>query len=300
MRHSRSGEFAKALAHGTDSAGPTHWTEVAKDPNDAQAVVTRARLLQSAWRPPITDRLAFLESRCRDRRVLDIGCVAHDAARMQSPDWAHRRLASVAAKCVGVDVLDEGVAAMRQLGFTAVAHDLTTGLGPVTEDAPFDVIVAGELIEHVSDVGMIFRVAAEALADDGELIVTTPNPYTPARVRAARRGIVWENVDHIFYAFPSGIAELCDRHGLVLAEAMVTDYPTARQSPSDRLRALRRRLGGTRWVPVGIATKGPLRVRRLDGGAVRRMLERRRRGGWFVGETFIYVVRRCAASTPRA
>ena len=290
MRHSRSQEFDDALGRAHFGAA-RRWTDVASDPNAAEALAHRAATLRAAWRPPISDRVRFLEERCRGRRVLDVGCVAHEISRIDSSQWLHGRLASVADRCTGVDVLPEGVAEMRKRGFEAVVHDLRNGLGPLVSSAPFDVIVAGELIEHVEHIDMLFRTAAEGLTPGGELIVTTPNPYAPRRVRAARLGIVWENVDHILYAFPSGMAELAERHGLVLAEAAVTD-DQKKLGLVDWVKEVQRRLRGRHYVTVGYATVGAPRVRRVSVGSVRnalRSLTSSRRG--FLGETFIYVVR---------
>jgi SAM-dependent methyltransferase len=210
---------------------------------------------------------------------------------MRSPAWLHGRLAAVAAECVGVDVLPDGVEAMRDLGYQALVHDLGTGLGPVADLAPFDVVVAGELIEHVESLGMLFDVARDALVAGGELVLTTPNPYAPHRVRAAQLGIVWENVDHILYAFPSGVAELAERHGLVLAEASTTQRARPR-SLRARAKAARTRVSGRQWTTVGFSTRGPRRVKRVGygpmGGLVHGLTWPNRR---FTGETFIYVVR---------
>jgi SAM-dependent methyltransferase len=298
MRHSRARAFDEAM--GVAAAPPTanRWSDVAHDPNDAAALAARASMLRAAWREPIADRISFLEERCRGRRVLDVGCVAHDVARMDSSEWLHGRLAAAAGRCVGVDVLDDGIEAMARHGYDVVRHDLRDGLGPLADRAPFDVIVAGELIEHVEDMAMLFEIALEALDTGGELIITTPNPYAPHRVRAAQRGIVWENVDHVMYAFPSGIAELAERHGLVLGEARVTEDHT-RRSIIANLKAIRRRLRGRQWATVGYATFGRARVRRVryDGAVARwakRTLTPWRR---FTGETFVYVVRTPARSS---
>ncbi len=285
VRHSRSKEFDDALSLTSGGRGG-RWNDVASDPNAAAALAHRAATLRAAWRPPIRDRARFLEERCGGRRVLDIGCVAHDVARMDSPLWLHRRLAAVAARCIGVDVLAEGAAAMRERGFEVVVHDLRDGLGPLASEGPFDVIVAGELIEHVESIDMLFRTAREALAPGGELLVTTPNPYAPHRVRAAQLGIVWENADHILYAFPSGMAELAERHGLVLSEAAVTD-DRQRLGLIGRLKGGRRRLRGSHWLNVGYSTIGDCRVRRVRRGLIRTQRLR----GRFLGETFVYVVR---------
>jgi 2-polyprenyl-3-methyl-5-hydroxy-6-metoxy-1,4-benzoquinol methylase len=293
VRHSRAGEFDEATAAAAAPPRAGRWSDVARDPNDAAALAERAATLRAAWREPIAERIWFLEDRCRGRRVLDIGCVAHDVARMHSSGWLHGRLAAAAATCVGVDVLAEGIEAMARQGYDVVRHDLHDGLGPLAERVPFDVIVAGELIEHVEDLAMLFEVATEVLATDGQLIITTPNPYAPHRVRAAQRGIVWENVDHIMYAFPSGIAELAERHGLVLGEARVT-VDGVHRPMKEQFRAVRRWLEGRQWVTVGYATFGTTRVCRVRGDGVVGRWARRLRTPWrrFTGDTFVDVVRR--------
>lgn len=290
MKHSRSAAYDSALFSSTGAV--THWTEIADDPNDPRAIAFRARTLRAAWRDPIEDRIDFILGRCRGRRVLDLGCVAHDIARMASPDWLHGRVAEVASSCLGVDILQEGVDHLNREGYDVVAHDLTTGPGTLGEAGPFDVIVAGELIEHVPALDMLFRAAGDLLATQGQLIITTPNPWAPHRVAAGQRGDCWENVDHIMFAFPSGVAELAERHGLILSEATTTvmDSQTPR-TPRQLAKMVRRRIRGTGWVRAAFATRGPEGVVRVSR---RPTLEKTRglRPVTFVGETFVYVVTR--------
>lgn len=289
MKHSRSQEFERALADRHHDA--KRWTDLADDPNHPDALAFRAKTLRAAWREEIPDRSEFIVARARARRVLDIGCVAHDIERMKSSSWLHGRVASVADTCVGVDILEDGVAHMRRLGFDAICHDLTQGPGPIVDRGPFDVIVAGELIEHVPATDMLFRTARDLLAPGGELIVTTPNPWAPHRVRAGQRGDCWENTDHILFAFPSGMAELAERHGLVLAEAATTAPP--RLLPSGlrhAMRATRHRVRGTRWTRTGFATVGEERSLAVPGR--KRLPWTRGSHDRFIGETFVYVVRK--------
>jgi 2-polyprenyl-3-methyl-5-hydroxy-6-metoxy-1,4-benzoquinol methylase len=290
MRHSRSTAFRGAI----DAAPqPVHrWSDLADDPNDANAIARRADTLRAAWRPAVADRAEFIVERSAGRKVLDIGCVAHDVDRMTSSEWLHARVARAARECVGVDVLEAGVEHMRELGYTAVVHDASTGPGPLAELGPFDVIVAGELIEHVASVDMLFRLAVEVLSDRGELIVSSPNPWAPHRVRAGQLGIAWENCDHILLAFPSGMAELAERHDLVLAEAFTVDG-RAPGSLIARAKQVRRTLTGRQWRTVGISSVGARVERRVGDTWVARLARRamfpRRR---FLGETFVYVIQR--------
>lgn len=288
MRNVASQRISQVLAE--ERPIPARWSDAADDPNDVRALAGRARTLRAAWREPIADRAEFIVDRCTGRRVLDIGCVAHDVERMRSPQWLHGRVATAASSCLGVDVLPGGVARMVEAGYEAVTHDLTHGPGSLADAERFDVIVAGEIIEHVPSLDMLFTAARDLLRPDGELIITTPNPWAPHRVAAGQRGDCWENADHIMLAFPSGIAELAERHGLVLSEATTTRPEAESRRPLEMARQVRRHLRGTAWLRLGFATRGPEKPVRIQAGPSLPSF-RGPRGAVFVGETFVYVVR---------
>ncbi len=179
---------------------------------------------------------------------------------------------------------------MKERGYDTLVHDLSTGEGPLRERGPFDVVVAGELIEDVTDLSMLFRTAAELLTQDGEMLLTTPNPFAPQRVWVGRRGIVRENADHILLAFPTGIAEIAERHDLLLAEA----FTVLDARPDSSARGLAKRalrgMRGSNWQPTGLVTgSGPATARIGTDRSWRRP-----RRDWFRGETFVYVIRRPA------
>ena len=288
-RHSRSDLFTQSSEEPVIDI--TGWDQIHEDPNHPRAVAHRSRTLAAAWRTPIADRVSFLEDRVRGRNVLDIGCVAHATTRLNDDRWLHGRLARAARSCVGVDLLKEGVEAVVEAGFDAVVHDLSTGLGPLKDRGPFEVIVAGELIEHITDLDMVFQTAANGLTEDGQLILTTPNPFSPQRVRAGQLGIVWENVDHVSYLFPSGIAELAERNGLLLLEAATTEPKRGR--PGNAVQKLKRTILGTHWRNVGFDSAQDGAPISVEAGPVGRLVRRcvvPRPN--FIGETFIYVIGR--------
>ena len=95
---------------------------------------------------------------CRDKIVLDLGCIDHSAQRALTlgERWLHRRIKDVARDLLGVDMLSEDAQKLNQLGYKIIAEDVTRmNLG-----RHFDVIVAGDLIEHVSNVGMFLDCVA--------------------------------------------------------------------------------------------------------------------------------------------
>jgi SAM-dependent methyltransferase len=124
----------------------------------------------------------------------------------------HRRLARAASESLGVDVVPDGIEALRQEGFNVRVCDIT---GEAI-DGTFDVIVAGELIEHLGRPEAVFQIGRRNLVSGGRLVLTTPNPYYLARIRDSLLGRSRENADHVSLWSPAGIAEMAEREGLRL------------------------------------------------------------------------------------
>ncbi len=265
------------------------WSDVDREPNGLRARALRAvRLDRASKRALHSNRIDTLVAVASGRRVIDLGCVGHSAERVGTDGWLHARIAASAKQCLGVDIHAEGVAEMRRQGFDARCHDITSDPAPLLTDGPFDVIIAGELIEHIDDLGTLIRFAQQVLEPGGTLALTTPNPYAPWRVRAGQLGLITDNTDHICLIHPSGIAELCDRAGVSLDAAWTTETkdrapgsiheslwqlfrstPLRSPRPSNWARALNRN-----WL-------SPFEV----------ILHRRRtRRGWS-GETAIYLIK---------
>jgi SAM-dependent methyltransferase len=189
----------------------TRWTDLADDPTDAAVVAQRRALIDGTRRPPVTDRLAYLSSLARGRRVLDVGVVDHTLESTRS--WLHGAVSGVASYCLGVDVVAPEVERLRDRGFNVERMDITAGERP---DDTFDVIICGEVVEHLGSPGGLFDAGADLLTADGRLVLTTPSPYALWRVFQNVRGRPIDNVDHVTLLTAWGLAELAARSGLVL------------------------------------------------------------------------------------
>ncbi len=231
------------------------WTSISGDPNSVEAVRLRAQQLGAVRTlERVGTRERFLMEVVRGRRVLDIGCVDHFADAVRRPGFLHSKIAAAAGTCLGVDIDADGVRELARHGYDALHADVTVEheREVIARRGPFDVIVAGEVIEHLETPGSLFALAAECLDGDGCLVLTTPNPYAAHRVAAGRRLLSWENADHVTYLFPSGIVELASRHGLIL-DAAGTTGPRAWSSPAYL---------AARWL--GVRLLGAKRVARLE------------------------------------
>jgi 2-polyprenyl-3-methyl-5-hydroxy-6-metoxy-1,4-benzoquinol methylase len=99
--------------------------------------------------------------------VLDVGCASCDYA--DGNVWLHELLCRKARRVVGVDLITPDMAAGAN-NYNIV----TTDAESMKLNERFDLIVAGELIEHLSNPGFFLECAKNNLKEGGRLILTTP------------------------------------------------------------------------------------------------------------------------------
>jgi len=99
------------------------------------------------------------------RRVLDLGC----------RDGALTRAYLDGNEVVGFDADREALAAAARLGIETHWADLDQPLE--AQDASFDVVVAGELLEHLRDPQALVAEIRRVLRPGGTLVASVPNAY---------------------------------------------------------------------------------------------------------------------------
>lgn len=191
---------------------PATWSEISRDPNAPAVLAWRQAGLDAARRPPVARRLDLLRHLASGRQVLDVGVVEHFAGNEQRSRWLHRHLVEVAASCHGIDILADDVEQLREQGYDVEVHDLTEG---PTADR-YELIVMGEIVEHLGAPGPFLANVRASLVDGGRVVLTTPNPYMLNRTWHGLRGRFTDSVDHAVLLGPGNIAELAGRAGLEL------------------------------------------------------------------------------------
>jgi SAM-dependent methyltransferase len=106
------------------------------------------------------------------------------------------------------------VARLRERGFNVVCADITRQ--PLQER--FDVIIGGEVLEHLDSPGKFMESCAAMLEPDGRLAISAPNPWhANAIVKNCFGGAAFvDSADHVAWYEPSVLYELGQRHGLRL------------------------------------------------------------------------------------
>ena len=148
--------------------------------------------------PPakVVDRHAFIVSKCKGMKVLNLGSSSGDL---------HGKLKASCVSVIGVD--KDGAA------------DLTIDLDeePDRLTAAVDVVVAGEIIEHLSNPGRLLK--ALRRMDCWRVIITVPNAFSEAgRQTMLRSGIENVNNDHVAWYSYWTLKTLVERFGFTVKE----------------------------------------------------------------------------------
>ena len=182
-----------------------------------------AEMLKSA--KPI-DREVYISEACRGKSVLDLGCIRHSAEfALKDADWLHKKIKGTAKKVVGVDYLPEEIAKVNANGYDVVLGDVTK---PLELKEKFDVIVAGDLLEHLANMEGFFSNCKMLLKQDGALIITTPNPfYCQLFHYIALKKSFMVNPEHTCWVDPLCLLQLSRRFGFAVSEAayIVKSWP---------------------------------------------------------------------------
>lgn len=160
-------------------------------------------------------KVKFATKYAKGKRVLDIGCVEHDPENYRSKYWLHRALKEVASSVTGIDLYRPGVDYLINLGYNIICADSQQfELGQT-----FDVLVAGDIIEHLEDFHGFLTSCKKHMHAGSRLIVSTPNPwYWKNVVKAALSTEVNNNPEHTCWICPRTLRQLVSRHNLSIGE----------------------------------------------------------------------------------
>ena len=158
---------------------------------------------------------------CTGKNVLHVGCVDTGflETRFASKQLLHTKIEAVAKSQVGVDIDKEGIDLLRSYGYRNVLLvDLTKDALPAfcIPEEGFHVIVLSEVIEHLSNPGLMLDSLYRYCSSDTNLIVSVPNPFSADVLWEIARGIEKVHPDHCAWYTPYTIENMVRRHGFIV------------------------------------------------------------------------------------
>lgn len=140
--------------------------------------------------------------------VLDVGFWGQEVDQ-HDPNWVHRLIQKRARETYGLD-LDYSVSALPQKESFYIKGSAEN----FSIDKKFSVIFAGDLIEHLSNPGLFLNRVGEHIADDGRLVITTPNAFNLfSIIEKIVKGEPTVNKDHTSYFNFRTLRQLLRKNG---------------------------------------------------------------------------------------
>jgi hypothetical protein len=161
------------------------------------------------------ERVAFIASLCRDKIVLDIGCLDETAfVKRDTRHWLHGRIRTLARQVIGIDNSEQIPPEGLTTGPNAAIYR-GNGMDPSLPqlcDAAIEIIIAGEFIEHI-DSPLAFFSQMQARFAGRELVISTPNGLSFANTLMAMIRREAQHPDHLHAFTYKVLNTLCLRAG---------------------------------------------------------------------------------------
>lgn len=177
--------------------------------------------MQRLPRARVVDRVGFLRRVAKGKRVIHVGFTDEGLQdyKAELGTWLHSVLAREASTLVGIDLDLAGVERARQEGYEAYAADCREpGVLERLGVGRADVVIAGEVIEHVDEAGSFLDGMHNLIAPGGALVVTTPNAYSILNPAAAIGRYEISHPDHVAIYSWYTLTNLLSRHGWAVTQ----------------------------------------------------------------------------------
>ena len=164
----------------------------------------------------MNERFEIIKPYIEDKTVLDIGFCG---SRYKLEGWLHLNIKKYAKSVFGIDRSKECIEFLREKEYDVeVANAENFNL-----NQKFDVIVAGELIEHLSNFQGFLKSVRKHLKEDGLLTLSTPNMfYFKEMLFLVLRGYPAVHEEHMRWFEEITLRQLLGRFGFSVEKIMDT------------------------------------------------------------------------------
>ena len=131
----------------------------------------------------LVQRVDFIKKMCEGKKVLHLGCTnsPYTNESIKNEMLLHHDLKKVAKELYGFDYDAEGLEIFERTGEKNIYWADLEKLEEVALDETFDVIIAGEMIEHLSNPGLFLKGIQRFMNADTNLVISTINAYSGMR-----------------------------------------------------------------------------------------------------------------------
>ncbi|QCS49042.1 class I SAM-dependent methyltransferase [Picosynechococcus sp. PCC 11901] len=161
----------------------------------------------------------YILDKCLNKTVLHVGCTDFPFFKesLNQGFLLHEKVNQVAQKVIGIDIAQSEVQEMQSHGYDVRLFDAQK-MSTYQWKEKFDVVLLGDVIEHIPNIGLVIEESIKMLSQDGIIVITVPNAF--GIIRFLKSFFKYEQVhpDHLVY-FSSGTLEtLAERFDLKVRE----------------------------------------------------------------------------------
>lgn len=168
----------------------------------------------------LLQRLDFVKNTCANKKVLHLGCTNYPYTQqaIDNDMLLHFELENIASDLYGFDFDQAGIDILTACGAKNIFRSDLEKLDLLELDEKFDVVIAGEMIEHLNNPGLFLTGIKRFMRADAKLVITTINAYCALRFfwygfRGKRGKAEMVHPDHVAYYSYSTLKLLIERHG---------------------------------------------------------------------------------------
>lgn len=160
-------------------------------------------------------RIKFFEDQCKNMNVLHLGCSSgkYIQDRIDRGSFLHKILDKYATKIYGLDIDEKSLEIMKNLGFDNLFLGNVEKLDEVDFKTKFDVVIAGDLLEHITCPGSMLEGVKPLLNEGGKFIISTNNAFGIHYQLKRWMGSYSEHIEHVCFYSPETLYHTFERHG---------------------------------------------------------------------------------------
>ena len=127
----------------------------------------------------VVSRVPEIIRLCSGKKTLHLGCADMPYVQERGDDLLHMKLAKVINQdeLWGLDSSEEGCRLLRAMGFDHVIHGDVERISSELFRHNFDILLVGEIIEHLANPGIFIKNLTSIMNEKTELLITTPNAF---------------------------------------------------------------------------------------------------------------------------
>jgi SAM-dependent methyltransferase len=178
----------------------------------------------------LVQRVDTIMQMCAGKKVLHLGCANYPYTQnsIDNEMLLHYDLEKSASELYGFDFDQPGLDILAANGTGNLYRADLEKLDEVSLSETFDVIVAGEMIEHLNNPGLFLAGIQRFMNAETRLVLTTINAYCGVRwfwygLRGRRGGQEPVHPDHVAYYSYSTLSVLVKRYGFDVDRFMFYD-----------------------------------------------------------------------------